>query len=102
MPRVYFIMILAVLLVASSQAHAQFVPFGGMITQPRPCKNVGIFFEVGPPTPGAFVMSSGNIPPFLYNPPSRAGQWVLGIAGPPVVCKKVGTGRLIIISGTSL
>lgn len=80
-------------------------PFGGRITFIENCTTPpqNKFIRLGSPIGGSFIYQ----PPAIYREgaPSRIGQWLLGVAGPPVGCT-VGntprTGRLITNNGFML
>lgn len=101
MVRFHLAILLVLFLLVPTYTHA-LGPFGGRLLEPPiPCGG-GLFLKVGPPVPGVFVWQTGI--PYLYNPPSHAGQWILGIAGPNTIsCPPPASAAPgIIINGTSL
>lgn len=76
----------ALLFFPISSVQAQ-IPFGGaiIIDYPVCVSPPGIVFELGPPTPGAFMYVTGSMV-FPYGPPSHPGQWLLGTAGGFMTC----------------
>ena len=67
--------------------------------------NTGILVFLSPPTPGFFMWVPGTVS-YLDGPPLHPGQWLLGVAGPPMVCMvglfPVGAGLMILFHGSSL
>ena len=62
-------------------------PFGGQIYLFRDCPFNGTkHMEVGGPRGGEFIWVAGSTRTYQFGPPSRAGQWVLGLAGVPYYC----------------
>lgn len=80
------------------------LPFGGMIKMMHVC-NTGLLIYLGPPTVGTYMWTPAT-KTFLSGPPKHPGQWLLGMAGPPVPCYiadiLVGAGRLMTMVGSSL
>lgn len=88
------------------------VPFGGMILTFLPVCTAppGIFLTIGPPRPMALMYILGSVS-LAKGPPWHTGQWLLGRAGPPLVCFipcpppallcPVGTGLTILYHGSS-
>ena len=70
-------------MIAPSTAHAQ-IPFGGAILFMVTC-NASVWIGIGPPTPMGLMYVPGSIS-YLNGPPLHPGQWLLGMAGPPVPC----------------
>ncbi len=85
---------------------AQARPFGGSISFVKPCYNETIYSTVGPPRGGQMIWYPGT-KTYQYGPPSHAGQWLLGIAGPPYYCLAyiqpitIWPGERIIMMGSS-
>ena len=62
-------------------------PFGGQIILIRPCFNFSAWqILIGPPTPMSLIYQAGVSRSYLYGPPWRPGQWLLGVAGAMGVC----------------
>ncbi len=60
-------------------------PFGGRASYVKPCYNETIYALLGPPRGGPFVWYSAT-KTYQFGPPRAAGQWILGLAGPPYYC----------------
>ena len=61
-------------------------PFGGQIYIYRDCIFNGTkHVEVGGPRGGEFIWTTGT-KTYQFGPPSRAGQWILGLSGIPYFC----------------
>lgn len=83
-------------------------PFGGMIGFIFPFCVEGWLLTLGPPTPGTYMYTWGTRS-YLNGPPTHPGQWLLGMAGPPITCHvpckaglcPVGVGSAIIFHGSS-
>jgi hypothetical protein len=60
-------------------------PYGGRISQIVFCYNNAIFARTGPPVGGDFIWTP-TTKTYQYGPPQHAGQWHLGLAGPPYYC----------------
>lgn len=60
-------------------------PYGGQISQIIFCYNSAIFARTGPPRGGDFIWTPSTRT-YQFGPPSHAGQWHLGLAGPPYYC----------------
>ena len=80
---VAFMVLALVFAVAPSITHA--FPFGGQASVVIPCFNSAIYANLGPPIGGPFVWVPST-QTFQFGPPSHAGQWLLGNAGPLYVC----------------
>ncbi len=60
--------------------------WGGPFQTVIPCWNEGVIWTVvGPPRPGVFIWTAST-KTYDYGPPSRPGQYGLGLAGPPYFC----------------
>lgn len=66
-------------------AEAQF-PFGGAISFIFYCSNNTVEVTLTAPTPGIYMYVPGGTVSYAYSPPSRIGQWVLGVSSPTYVC----------------
>jgi hypothetical protein len=60
-------------------------PFGGQASVVIPCYNNAIYANLGPPRGGPFVWTLST-KTYSFGPPSHAGQWLLGNAGPLYLC----------------
>jgi len=60
-------------------------PFGGQTSLVLPCFNVAILTLIGPPNAG-FYLWTPSTQTFNNGPPTRGGQWLLGMAGIPYIC----------------
>ncbi|MDP3646037.1 MAG: hypothetical protein Q8R25_03040 [bacterium] len=60
-------------------------PYGGQISQIVFCYNKAIFARTGPPRGGDFIWTPST-KTYQFGPPQHAGQWHLGLAGPPYYC----------------
>jgi len=61
-------------------------PFGGQASVVIPCFNdSAIYAMLGPPVGGPFVWTPST-QTYSFGPPSHAGQWLLGNAGPLYLC----------------
>src|ERR1700733_59137 len=60
-------------------------PFGGDASVVIPCYNGAIYALLGPPRGGPFLWTPST-QTFEFGPPTHAGQWLLGNAGPPFFC----------------
>ncbi len=60
-------------------------PFGGAIGQIIFCYNNAIYANVGPPRGGPFIWTPST-KTYQFGPPTRSGQYVLGLASPPYYC----------------
>lgn len=60
-------------------------PYGGQISQIIFCYNEAIFARTGPPVGGDFIWTPSTRT-YQFGPPQHAGQWHLGLAGPPYYC----------------
>ena len=76
-------LLIAALFIAPSLALA--FPFGGNASEVIPCYNDAIYALLGPPIGGPYLWTPST-ETFQFGPPSHAGQWVLGNAGPPYFC----------------
>ncbi len=80
------------------------MPFGGMVLFIFYCDE-GILVDVGPPVGGTFIWTYSTIS-YLYGPPYRIGQWLLGLIGPEIACTIDGEpydyGNVILFHGSSL
>ena len=63
------------------------IPFGGQITQVIRCNDGSLWMAIKPagqsPTPQIWTPSTKT---YMYGPPMRPGQWVLGLDASPGVC----------------
>jgi|SRR5665213_24061 len=81
-------------------------PFGGQTNQIIFCFNDAIWVNLGPPRGGQFIWTPSTVT-YEFGPPSHAGQWILGLAGPPYEClvsvvpENVITGIAIMMMGSS-
>jgi len=84
--RVFFILVIFVIgLLIPLQTNAVDLPFGGQIEQIfYGCVN-GISVTLSAPTPGVFLYTPASLS-YSYGPPSHVDQWLLGMAGPIMVC----------------
>lgn len=60
-------------------------PFGGQINQIIFCYNNAIYANLGPPRGGPFIWTPSTRT-YRFGPPTRTGQWLLGLAAPPYYC----------------
>ncbi len=60
-------------------------PFGGRVSLSIPCFNGALYAFVGPPRGGAFLWTPAT-QTYRSGPPTRSGQWVLGLTGIPYFC----------------
>lgn len=60
-------------------------PFGGQINQIIFCYNNAIYTNVGPPRGGPFIWTPSTRT-YQFGPPTRSGQYLLGLAAPPYYC----------------
>ncbi|HVM73677.1 MAG TPA: hypothetical protein VMU13_02235 [Candidatus Paceibacterota bacterium] len=61
-------------------------PFGGQASVVIPCYyNDAIFAQLGPPIGGPYLWTPST-QTYQFGPPTHAGQWLLGNAGPPYFC----------------
>jgi hypothetical protein len=60
-------------------------PYGGQISQIIFCYNNAIFARTGPPIGGDYIWTPST-QTYQFGPPRHAGQWHLGLAGPPYYC----------------
>ena len=60
-------------------------PFGGRASLVIPCYNGAIYAFLGPPIGGPFLWTPST-KTYQFGPPTHAGQWLLGNAGPPYFC----------------
>ena len=60
-------------------------PFGGQINQIIFCYNNAIYANVGPPRGGPFIWTPSTRT-YQFGPPTRSGQYLLGLAAPPYYC----------------
>lgn len=82
MPRTVATLFVAVLLMPSFTLA---FPFGGRASFVAPCYNAAIFARLGPPRGGDFVWVPST-KTYSFGPPTRAGQWILGLASVPYFC----------------
>lgn len=75
----------AILVFAMGALRAQAFEWGGQFTSVVPCWNAAIFTSVSGPRGGPFIWAPVTRT-FSYGPPSHAGQYGLGLAGPPYMC----------------
>ncbi len=59
--------------------------WGGQFTSVIPCMGGNIWVSVSAPRGGAFIWTPIT-KTFQYGPPRHAGQYGLGLAGPPTFC----------------
>lgn len=59
--------------------------FGGQTSVVMPCFNAAIFTIVGPPRGGTYIWTPST-KTYSNGPPSRPGQWILGLSGAPYIC----------------
>ncbi len=65
---------------------AEAFSWGGQFLTVIPCWNGGVIWtQVGPPRSGIFIWTPST-KTYDYGPPSRPGQYGLGLAGPPYFC----------------
>jgi hypothetical protein len=80
--------------------------FGGFVTTITFCPDqASLLIIVSPPFPGSYMFTPTSFP-FLYGPPVRVGQALLGVASPtPIPCTAggapLGAGLPVIYYGTS-
>ncbi len=60
-------------------------PFGGQASEVIFCYNDAIYALLGAPRGGPFLWTPAT-QTYQFGPPSHAGQWLLGNAGPPYFC----------------
>lgn len=88
----------------SASAKIPVYPFGGVIIKVTTC-NVGLLVDVVGPKGGRFIWQPSTFS-FLYGPPIKIGQFVLGMAGPLKPCivsgDIIGLGLYIFYHGSSL
>ena len=60
-------------------------PFGGQASEVIPCYNGAIYALLGPPIGGPYLWTPST-KTYQFGPPTHAGQWLLGNAGPPYFC----------------
>jgi len=60
-------------------------PFGGQTSIVRPCYNQVIYTSIGPPVAGPYIWAPST-KTYLFGPPQRAGQWLLGLASVTYYC----------------
>ena len=77
--------IVAVAVVVITPATALAFPFGGNASEVINCYNSAIYALLGPPRGGPFLWTPST-QTYQFGPPSHAGQWLLGLAGPPYFC----------------
>ena len=58
--------------------------FGGQTSIVWPCFNAAILAVVGPPRGGIYIWTPAT--KTFNGPPSRPGQWLLGLTGGPYIC----------------
>ena len=75
-------------------------PFGGQASQVINCYNQAIYANLGPPIGGPYIWTPST-KTYSFGPPSRAGQWLLGLASAPYYCI-VSIIPLTIYSGTAI
>ncbi|HTR18543.1 MAG TPA: hypothetical protein VMH91_01000 [Candidatus Paceibacterota bacterium] len=75
-------------------------PFGGEAGQVIFCFNAAIYAALGPPRGGAYVWTPSTVT-YQFGPPSHAGQWLLGLAGPPYYCL-VSIEPIIVFTGIAI
>ena len=75
-------------------------PFGGQASIVIPCYNQTIYALLGPPIGGPFVWTPST-KTYQFGPPSHAGQWLLGLAGPLYECL-VSIDPIIVYSATAI
>ncbi len=76
--------VLALLLIAP-RAEA-IIYFGGATGIIIPCVNNVIYAVLGPPRGGPYLWSPEVTQTYSFGPPTRSGQWLLGSAGPSIIC----------------
>jgi hypothetical protein len=74
---------MAVIVLAPATALA--FPFGGQASVVIPCYNGAIYALLGPPIGGPYLWTAST-KTYQFGPPTHAGQWLLGNAGPPYFC----------------
>ena len=75
----------ATLFILSMPAIALAYPFGGQASIVIPCFDDAIYANLGAPAGGPFVWTPAT-ETFRFGPPTHAGQWLLGTAGPLYLC----------------
>jgi|SRR3989338_698396 len=60
-------------------------PFGGQTSLVLPCFNVAILTLIGPPNAG-FYLWTPSTQTYSSGPPTRGGQWLLGLTSIPYIC----------------
>ena len=61
-------------------------PFGGQAGIVLPCYyNDTIYASLGPPRGGEYIWTTAT-KSYKFGPPTKAGQWLLGLAGAPYYC----------------
>lgn len=106
-----FTFLLFLLIYTPLDVHGLGTPFGGRITMMRYCLcNASYLLTVGPPKGGSFMYSPVSYS-YAYGPPSHVGQWLLGMAGPTMLCINPvcdgaccpnGAGQSILYHGSSM
>ena len=73
------------LVIGLAPALALAFPFGGNASMVIPCYNNAIYALLGPPIGGPYLWTPST-QTYAFGPPTHAGQWLLGNAGPPYFC----------------
>ena len=60
-------------------------PFGGQTSLVLPCWNVAILTMIGAPNAGFYLWTTST-ETFNNGPPTRGGQWLLGLTSIPYIC----------------
>ncbi len=78
----YFVIVILFVL---SPAYSYAFPFGGMAGLVHFCFNQAIYVVLGPPIGGAYIWTPATRT-YQFGVPTHAGQWLLGLSGPPYYC----------------
>lgn len=60
-------------------------PFGGQASLVHNCWNLVVYAILGPPIGGPYVWTFAT-KTYQFGRPTHAGQWLLGLSGPPYYC----------------
>ena len=103
---IFFVGVCVALLLTPLFASALTLPFGGKVLTLTPCANGAIAVKILPPPEVAYLSGFSFIwypftRTYLFGPPRRIGQNLLGVAGPPSICVPA-NGDLSNISGPTM
>jgi hypothetical protein len=77
--------VLSVTFLLSSSNLALAYPFGGQTSVVLPCFNVAILTLIGAPNAGFYLWTTAT-KTYPNGPPTRGGQWLLGLTSIPYIC----------------